>query len=112
MKIKIFTTPTFNREYKRLKKKYNSLKTDIEKLEKDFSKNPFQGIDLGSNIRKVRIAISSKNKGKRGGGRIITYDLITSIKEKEILFVTIFDKNEIETIPIAKIKSIIRESGL
>ena len=39
------------------------------------------GIDLGNNIRKIRIAIKSKNKGKSGGARVITYNLIASIQD-------------------------------
>jgi hypothetical protein len=112
MKInKIVTTDVFNREFKRLNKKYSSFKKDIEKVEKDILKNPNLGVDLGCNIRKVRFAISSKNKGKRAGGRIITYDILTSVSEKEILFVAVYDKNDIDNISINKIRSIINYYG-
>ena len=72
MEIEIITTPTFEKEFKRLNKKYASLKSDLEVFEKDISENPKIGDDLGHEVYKVRIAIKSKNKGKSGGGRIIT----------------------------------------
>ncbi len=31
------------------------------------------GISLGGNLRKIRLAIRSKDKGKSGGARVITY---------------------------------------
>ena len=34
-------------------------------------KNPMAGADLGDGIRKVRMAITSKGKGKSGGARVI-----------------------------------------
>ena len=40
MKIEISTTPTFNHEFKRLKKKYNSLPDDLDKFEKNLNDNP------------------------------------------------------------------------
>ena len=60
-------TPTFERSYRQLKKKYLSLKTDLEEFKTEYNKNPSIGDDLGGGFRKIRIAIKSKNKGKRGG---------------------------------------------
>ena len=37
--------------------------------------DPFQGTRLGKGVRKVRMAIASKGKGKSGGARVITYNL-------------------------------------
>ena len=36
---------------------------------------PYQGTSLGKGVRKVRMAITSKGKGKSGGARVITYNL-------------------------------------
>lgn len=111
MKIEIITTPTFDREYKRLKKKYTSIPKDILLFENELINNTNIGIDLGGYIRKVRIAIKSKNKGKSGGARIITYNVIISVTEEKILLVTIFDKSEQNNISDTEIKNILRKSG-
>ena len=90
-------TPTFEKSYKRLKKKYLSLKSDLEEFKKEYNENPYIGSDLGGGFRKIRIAIKSKNRGKRGGARIITYDLCIKKEDKIVIMVQIYDKNEIST---------------
>ena len=91
-------TPTFEKSYKRLKKKYFSLKSDLEEFKKEFKENPGVGEDLGGGFRKIRIAIKSKNKGKRGGARIISYDMCIKAEGKIIILVEIYDKSEISTL--------------
>ena len=64
MNYNVIPTPDFKKFFKKLFKKYPSLKNDlaqlIEKLEKDYT----IGISLGNNLYKIRLAIESKNKGK------------------------------------------------
>ena len=91
-------TPTFEKSYKRLKKKYYSLKEDLEEFKKEYNDNPNIGDDLGRGFRKIRIAIKSKNKGKRGGARIITYDVCVKTEDKVVILVEIYDKSEITTL--------------
>ena len=79
MKIEILATDIFEKEYKRLSKKYPSLKSDLDKLEKKILINPELGTNLGNNFRKIRVAIKSKNKGKRAGARIISYNIIINL---------------------------------
>jgi mRNA-degrading endonuclease RelE of RelBE toxin-antitoxin system len=107
MRIEITTTPTFDKEFKRLRKKYKSLPDDLLEFEKELLANPSVGIDLGQNIRKIRIAVKSKNKGKSSGARIITYTALASIREHKIILVTIYDKSETENISELEIKRII-----
>ena len=38
----------------------------------DLEQNPLLGTDLGDGLRKVRMKITSKGKGKSGGARVIT----------------------------------------
>ncbi len=109
--MRLITTNTFDKEYKRLKKKYRSLPSDLALFEEELLSNPESGTDLGSNVRKIRVAIQSKNKGKSGGARIITYTVIVSITSKTILLVTIYDKSETDSITDAGIKQIIRDNG-
>ena len=111
MKFEIITTPTFDKEFKRLKKKYNSLPNDLEIFEKELLGNTNIGIDLGGNIRKVRVAVKSKNKGKSSGIRVITYSVIFKITDGIIFLVTLFDKSEKENISDSEIKQIIKEIG-
>jgi hypothetical protein len=55
-----------------LAKKYPSLKSDFTDFLESLAENPTQGTPLGKDCYKIRMAISSKNKGKSGGARIIT----------------------------------------
>lgn len=107
----IISTPEFDKEYKRLKKKYRTLPDDLANLEQELIKNPNLGIDLGHNFRKVRMAIKTKNKGKSGGARVITYSLVVSIIDEVIVLVTIYDKGEEQSISDTKIKRIIKNFG-
>jgi len=45
----------------------------LKLLENALLSNPYQGIPLGHNYYKIKLAIQSKGKGKRGGARIITF---------------------------------------
>jgi hypothetical protein len=108
----IISTRTFERELKALYKKYRSLKDDLASFEKELLENPNRGVDLGNNLRKIRISITSKNKGKSGGARIITYNLIVDIEETEIYLLFIYDKSEKETLSKREIEQLKKENGL
>ena len=102
----VVPTPRFLRQVKKLKKEYKSLVSELIEFEDTLSENPNQGTDLGNNTYKVRLAIESKNSGKSGGARIITY-VIT--EQKEVYLVSIYDKSEISTIKDSDIKKLINE---
>jgi len=112
MNYKIVATPTFQREMKRLCKKYRSLKDDVAAFKKELAENPEMGDDLGDNTRKIRMAVSSKNKGKRGGARVITYHLLVDIEDTEIYLLAIYDKSEQENISGNEIRQLKRLNGL
>lgn len=76
-------------------------------MEKDIINNPFWGDDLGSGIRKVRMAIASKGKGKSGGARILTLNLLLDTESMEITLLTIYDKGEISNVKDDFIKYLI-----
>lgn len=76
-------------------------------MEKDIINNPFLGDDLGSSIRKVRMAIASKGKGKSGGARILTLNLLLDTESMEITLLTIYDKGEISNVKDDFIKYLI-----
>jgi mRNA-degrading endonuclease RelE of RelBE toxin-antitoxin system len=73
MSYSIIASPPFERELKQLSKKYPSLKKDIANLAKQLLNDPTLGQSIGNNCYKIRIAITSKGKGKSGGGRVITH---------------------------------------
>lgn len=61
----------FTRAFKQLKKRYRSLPENFSRLLLSLKENPFQGDELYDGMRKVRIAFTSKGRGKRGGGRVV-----------------------------------------
>ncbi|NBC25025.1 MAG: hypothetical protein GVX78_05365 [Bacteroidetes bacterium] len=65
--------PNFKRELKKLAKKYPSLKGEFATLIASLEVKPEQGTALGKSCYKIRLAISSKGKGKSGGSRVVTY---------------------------------------
>ena len=76
MEIKFSYHPQFAKDVKRLAKKYKSLASDLKILLSEITDNPDLGVDLGHGVRKVRLSITSKGKGKRGGARILSYKRI------------------------------------
>ena len=112
MNYSIKTYRAFDKELKRLAKRYKSLKEDIIHLAKDLLNNPTQGVDLGGGVRKVRMAITSKGKGKSGGARVITLLITHSDTESEIGLHYIYDKSERESLTDAELRAIIVQNGL
>jgi len=73
MSFKIDTIDNFEKELKRLKKKFPSIPIEIESLIDNLESNPIIGTPIGHGFYKIRLAMASKGRGKRGGGRVITY---------------------------------------
>ncbi len=95
MSYKVLTIPPFDKQIKRLLKKYPSLKREVEALGNELSENPKTGVSIGNNCYKIRLAIASKGKGKSGGARVITH---IHIVQTIIYLLTIYDKSEQEDI--------------
>lgn len=112
MNYEIIATKTFRKKVKALSKKYHSLKNDLDEFEKELLANPEMGDSIGGNVRKVRMAISSKNKGKSGGARVIICNFLVDFDNTDIYLLTIYDKNEQETISSFEIENIKKESNL
>ncbi len=112
MNYSIKTYPAFDKELKRLAKRYKSLKDDVRRLAVDLLANPTQGVDLGGGMRKVRMSITSKGKGKSGGARVITVLVARSEVEHEIGLHYIYDKSERDNLTDAEMKDIIVRNGL
>lgn len=71
MDFEIEATENFRRSLKMLSKRHRSLRRDFEGFVKSLRENPFQGDELTSGMRKIRMAITSKGRGKSGGARVI-----------------------------------------
>ena len=95
MSFNIVPTRAFLKKLKKLYKKYPSIKSDVKELGLSLTENPFQGDALGKDCYKVRMAISSKGKGKSGGARVIT---CVKIIRNTIIMLTIYDKSEQDSI--------------
>ena len=109
MSVTITVHDEFKRQARRLSKKYRSLKDDIAVLRDELKDNPFLGVDLGGGVRKIRMAIGSKGKGKSAGARVLTLAVMVS-DDAEVTLLTIFDKNEIDNVSDNYIKWLVNES--
>lgn len=95
MSYKIIFTSDGLRDAKKLRKKYPSFKNDLGLLIDLLQEEPQQGEPLGKDCFKIRLAISSKNRGKRGGARVIT---CVKIVGETVYLIAIYDKSEADTI--------------
>lgn len=109
MDVNFVLGPEFKRQFKRLAKKYHSLRDDIDGWRKEISQNPFVGDDLGGGVRKIRMAIADKGKGKSGGARILTLNVMVSEDGLEITLLTIYDKGEISNVKDEYIEFLIKQ---
>jgi mRNA-degrading endonuclease RelE of RelBE toxin-antitoxin system len=109
MNYNVFLTRRFERELKRLVKKYPSLKVEYVKLIDILQEKPQTGVFLGYNCHKIRLSITSKGKGKRGGARVITCFYIHT---QTVYLLSIYDKSEYEDIQDHVLKKIIEELNL
>ena len=73
--------------------------------------NPFQGVELSPGIRKIRMAISSKGRGKSGSARVITANAIVAEHEGRIALLTIYDKADASAVKLEVVKQMARELG-
>ena len=95
MNYKVLTIFPFDKQLKRLAKKYPSLLKDLGNLGSQLEQSPFQGMSLGNNCYKIRLAISSKGKGKSGGARVITN---IHVSATTVYLLAIYDKSEQDAI--------------
>ena len=91
MSYKVKTTDVFEKQAKRLIKKYVSQKAALLHLVQELKEKPEQGTAIGKSCFKIRIAIASKGKSKSGGARIIANIVIT---EPIVYLLSIYDKSE------------------
>lgn len=105
MSFEIIPILPFQREAKRLIKKFPSLKSELLNLIESLKERPQQGTPLGNDCFKVRLSIASKNKGKSAGARVITCIYQT---DNELYLLSIYDKSEQSSLNDKELKELIK----
>ena len=112
MSYEITATPEFLRNLKKLAKRHRSLRKDFEIFIESLKMNPFQGVELSPGLRKIRMAISSKGRGKSGGARIITFNIITAENAGEVFLIDIYDKGDFASVDVSILEKLINNGTI
>ena len=104
MNYSVKSIAVFEKQAKRLIKKYASLKNELLDLIQELKENPELGTAIGQGCFKIRLSIASKNKGKSGGARIITNFVVT---EDTVYLLSIYDKSEKENLTDKELKELL-----
>jgi len=106
MKYDVLTIPPFERQLKRLVRKFPSLKAEYTALIKELEENPTMGKSMGNSCFKIRLAVASKGRGKSGGSRVITHFYINN---ETVFLLAIYDKSEQTVISDKDLKALLLE---
>lgn len=109
MEFEVKAIAEFKKELKALAKRHRSIVADLQEFIKNLAKNPFQGDEIAPGVRKIRMSITSKGRGKSGGARIITYTILAAQEGGEVYLVSIYDKADFSTIDVSLIKKLIAD---
>ena len=90
MSYKVKSITVFEKQTKRLVKKYASLKNELLALVVDLKENPELGTVIGKGCYKIRISIAAKGRGKSGGAKVITNYVVT---DATIYLLSIYEKS-------------------
>jgi mRNA-degrading endonuclease RelE of RelBE toxin-antitoxin system len=107
--MNITISERFKKAAKPLLKKYPSLVGDLDNLKESLLDNPTQGVHLGYDCYKIRMAISSKGRGKSGGARVIT---CVQVIEENIYLLTIYDKSDRESLEDNELEDLLNDAGI
>lgn len=106
--VRVVATPHFNRNFKRLRKKYRRIEVDLKPLVAQLEQgetpgNQIQGVKF--TVYKVRIPSSDAQRGKSGGYRVIYY-----LKTADFIFlVDIYPKSERKDIRTGELRRLVEE---
>ena len=106
MSYKIQLSSNFKKEAKKLVKRYPSLKKELTNLFIELEANPTLGTPLGNNIYKIRLSIASKNKGKSGGARVMSF---VKVIDTIVLLFSIYSKGDKDTISNVEIENLLKD---
>ena len=102
----VINTPIFDRQLKRLAKRHHSILKDMAAKVEDLLENPYEGDSLGNNCYKVRLAITSKGKGKSGGARVIT---CVQIQNDVLYLLSIYDKTDKDDLADGELSNLLKQ---
>ena len=103
--MRVRMSEDFRASYKLLKKRHKSLETDFERLLASLLEKPMQDVELAGGVRKVRMAITSKGRGKSGGARVI---IRVRIVDDELQLLYIYDKADMENVSEAFLRDVMK----
>ncbi|MDB5013837.1 MAG: hypothetical protein JWQ25_2039 [Daejeonella sp.] len=106
MSYSVRTLEVFEKQTKRLIKKYPSLKNELLELVGQLKENPEIGTPIGNSCYKIRLAIASKGKGKSGGARVIINIVLTA---NNVYLLAIYDKSEKENLSPKELQELLKE---
>jgi len=105
MNYEVIALEEFQRDVKKLHKKYRHIKNDVlelvEKLEIAFD----IGIHLGNNLYKIRVKNSDVG-GKSGGYRVVYY---AKTSQDKVYLITMYSKTQKENIDMSKLKPLLEK---
>jgi mRNA-degrading endonuclease RelE of RelBE toxin-antitoxin system len=106
--IQVEVSSTFNRNLRKLAKKYRSIRNDIQPIIEQLEQGQLPGDQIpgvGYAVFKLRVRNSDTQKGKSGGYRLIYYVKTTT----GIILLTLYTKSEQVDIAAEDIWNIITE---
>lgn len=110
MSAEVGSITRFRKDLKRLARKFRTLPNEVDDLITSLEKTPKQGKALGAGLYKIRLASKSKNVGKSGGFRVVTYYVEQIGDEETVYLVTIYDKSEEDTIAKADLLTLVKQA--
>ena len=57
------------------------------------------------------MAIKAKGKGKSGGARVITFNVLTDVENGQVVFLLLYDKEDASTVKVNVVKQLVRDMG-
>lgn len=106
--IQIELAPTFQRQLRKLAKRYRSIQKDLEPIIEQLSQRNLLGVQVPGidyPVYKVRIKNSDTQKGKSAGYRLIYYLETADL----IILLAIYSKSDRANISVQEIKAILEE---
>ena len=99
----------YKKALKKLSKTYRNIDLDIKDFLKSINTKEDLGIELKSNVFKVRVANSDKNKGKSAGYRLISY---LAVIENELHLLYIYDKSKLVNVTEKEVDELVTKQIL